>query len=449
MPTSQQNRLSSRLPHRLRFTGRAGFIAFAALALTCLPPGANAQPVDESSDTSASSAPSAPAEPPEVVIILSGGQRLTGLLLDSTRDELTVRIAGIDTRLAMNQIERYEVLPPIVERYNQLRRSIGDDPGDIVRLAQWLQAREKYELALTEVLRALQNDPDHGEARRLRTVLEQQILLKTKARAGGAAPAPAAPQPEAANPPTRRPDDFPLLPPDAINLIKVYEVDLADKPRLVIPRDVILRMLAANSDHPLVPVTQEGRDAILRRPATEILDLMFRLQAREFYREVQVLDQPRSMRQFRDTVQRTWLMSCATTACHGGLEAGRLVLHNKSPNSEQSVYTNFLILDRFITSRGEPLINWDNPEQSPLLHLGLPREDSRFPHPPAPRGAAGRDAWRPEFRDQDDPLFGKAVDWMRQMYRPRPEYPVLYTPLRPFIPPDPAQSPPAAEPVPR
>ncbi|MCC6322542.1 MAG: hypothetical protein IT438_14025 [Phycisphaerales bacterium] len=376
-----------------------------------------------------------------MTVYLKNGQRLSGLLIDATREQVTLRISGINTRLSMDEVEKYDMLPPVMQRYTQMRESIGDDPDQIVHLAEWLQARERYALALTEAQRALAINPDHGGARRLKSVLEQQIVLRLKGHPAEAVQP--GPGPESANPQPPRPGEFPLLSPEQIRLIKVYEVDLKDKPRLTIPRETISKMLAAFSGHPLVPVTREGREAILRKPAVEVLDLMFRLQARDYYGQVDVIDQPRVIKLFRDDIQRTWLMSCATNACHGGNDAGRLILHNRAPNSEQSVYTNFYILNRYVTDRGSSLINWDNPERSPLLQAGLPREDSLFPHPAVPRGASGHDAWKPTFQDTDDKQFKRAVEWLESLYRPRPHYPIDYTPLRPFEPekPDKNQAP--------
>lgn len=367
------------------------------------------------------------------------GGRLTGLLTDLDSEKIILKIAGIRTTLEMAQVERYEILPPILQRYNQLRETIGEDPEQIVRLVQWLQAREQYTLALTEAQRALKLAPDSAEAKRLKHVLEQQILLKAKSpKSGPAAPAPAE---EAVQEPRRAGAEVPLLTEGQINLIKVYEVDLAANPRLVIPRAAVLRMLEAHAGHPLVPTTREGRESILRKSEPEILDLMFKLQARDFYSSVQVLDQPAPMRLFRDQVARTWLMGCATNECHGGTEAGRLVLVNRNPNSDPAAYTNYFILQAFriADARGQNrgLIDWEFPERSPLLQMGLPREDSLFPHPAVPRGAAQKDVWKPEFRSPDEKPFQRAVAWIKSMYRPRPDYPVEYTPLRPFEPVDP------------
>ena len=59
----------------------------------------------------------------------------------------------------------------------------------------------------------------------------------------------------------------------------------------------------------------------------EILRWFFDLRARELYGSIEVLENPRSMRLFRDEVNRAWLTNnCATSKCHGGENAGRLWL---------------------------------------------------------------------------------------------------------------------------
>src|SRR5690606_26176551 len=133
-----------------------------------------------------------------------------------------------------------------------------------------------------------------------------------------------------------------------INLLKVYEIDLNDPPRLMISRRTVEDLLSTYAGHPLIPVSVEGRDAIMRWRDVQVLDLIFRLRARDFYGRVEVLESPASMKRFRDDVNRGWLVnSCATTRCHGGEQAGRLRLFNRRPSAEASYYTNFLILDRF------------------------------------------------------------------------------------------------------
>ncbi len=407
----------------------------------------------DSPPTSPSSAPTPPAGPSgepgpdertELVVILKDGRRFSGPVVRQSDLEVVISIEGVHSRFTPDQIERLEIQEPLLERYKKLRDAVGDDPEQIVRLAEWLQSRKRYELALTEVQRALGIDKAHGPALRLKTILEQQIILKAGSRATRKAPSDARPEEaqgdgaEAVAPAASAAKDVPLLTPEQINLIKVYETDLSANPRLMISRQTVSDMLDKHAGHPLVPITKEGRDAILRKSPVDVLDLMFKLQAREFYSQVEVLDQPKPFVQLRDAIGRSWLInSCATNMCHGGMEAGRLVLANRRPNSEATVYTNFLILTRFELEDGTPIIDWEQPENSPLLQLGLMRDRSRRPHPPVPKGVAGKDAWRSVFRSEEDESFRAAVRWIGSLYRPRPEYPIEYEPVKPLKPPPP------------
>jgi hypothetical protein len=209
-------------------------------------------------------------------------------------------------------------------------------------------------------------------------------------------------------------------------------VDLGDPPRLSIDREIVLELIEAYAGNELIPQSREGRAALERRPPEQILELMFRLKAREFYGRVDVREEPRAFRLFRDNVHREWLVnSCASNACHGGEQAGRLWLNNENQNSERTLYTNFLILERFRLSDGTPLVNYEAPAQSPLLHMALPREESLYPHPLVATSRTA--AWRPVIGSVDDARFAGSVEWINAMYRPRPEYPVTYAPPVPTL----------------
>lgn len=378
----------------------------------------------------------------EVILILKEGNRVTGILVEEGPDAIKVRIAGIETTFRSEMIERYEVMRPILERYEEMRKAIGDDPDGLATLAEWLRSREQHELALREVNRLLAIDPNHTEGKRLKLLIDKQIELKSRSKAAppkatGPAPAPTAPAARSAE------HTFPLLTDSQINLLKVFEIDLDDPPRMTIKRTTITKLIEQNIGTPHIPVTQEGRDAIYRKTPSAILDLMFKLRARDLYPEVQVLDQPKSMKAFRDDVHAAWLVNaCATTACHGGEDAGRLMLFPNRPRADSSFYTNFLILDKFRMADGTALINYEQPERSPLLQLGLPREDSLFRHPEVARGSAGRDTWKATFKDTQERAYKRTVDWIKLMYHPRPEYPIEYQPPRPSVvpPKDPAKA---------
>lgn len=372
---------------------------------------------------SKSSSPRSPQPGDDVLVVLDGGDRIEGELVRSDEQSIGVRIAGVVVSFDRGRIERMVVLDPPEVRYRRLRASIADDDVEhLVMLAEWLQRRRMFREALVELDTALKADPTHAEAIRLkRIVAELAALAERRGPADGADRE--RERAEAGRFPSRpAPGEFPLLTPEEINLIKVYEIDLRDPPKVIVPRSTILRLLNEYGDDPLIPGTREGREAFLRKDARDILDVMFRLRARDLYGQVTVLDHPRSMRLFRDQVHAAWLVnSCASTRCHGGSDGGRLRLYNYRPTAAESVYTNFLILERFTMQDGKRLIDYDEPERSPLLQMGLPRDDARTPHPVV-RG------WSPIFRNRDARRFVQGVEWIRSMYRPRPDYPIEYPP---------------------
>lgn len=411
---------------------RSALSAAALLAVAAAAAGL-AQPADPEPSPAAeqpeAGAPQAERdEEPEAVVLLKDGQRMTGFLVEQTERRIVLRVGGIATPIERELVDRVMVLPSVEERYREIRAAIDDrDTEQLLRLAEWLRARGRYAEAIHELDHVLTLEPENSEAKRLRLLAAQQEMLREKARQARGARGNGAK--EVAPAAARAREDFPLLTAEQINLIRVYEVDLASPPRMLVDRDVITRLLADYAGHPQIPVAKADREAMYRRRPAEILDLMFRLQARELYGKVRVLDDPKSMESFREDVHRGWLINnCATTRCHGGEAAGRLALASRRPNADTTVYTNFLILDRFRLPDGTPLVNYDEPERSLLLHMGLPREDSLYPHPPVP-GSDGRgDAWRAAFRGPEDRRYRDAVEWIRSMYRPRPAYPIDYTP---------------------
>jgi hypothetical protein len=359
---------------------------------------------------------------------------------------VTVRIAGIDTPIKMSLVERVEVMPPVEERYRRMRSMIDDtDSERLLLLVEWLRARGKWSLALKEIDGILAHQPENAEAQRLKLLVESQKQLAE--RAGNTRPGPVGIQrpagPVIAAPMALPNAAFPLLSQKDINIIKVYEVDLTDPPRMIIPRDVVSRLIERHKNDPRIPGTPEGRDEMYRWSPTRLLKLMFQLQARDMYGEVQVVDQPRAMRLFRDNVHRAYIQNyCATARCHGGAQAGRLALFDKLPNAEDTVYTNFLIIDRFRFTDDKPLIDYAEPASSPLIQMGMPRDISKRPHPLVPMPPAGGDAWKPFIKSKDDLRYQQIVEWINAMYHPHPSYPVDYSPPVPeSIPPEPGERP--------
>ncbi len=392
-------------------------------------------PPEETQGTPSSPAPadegSQPAAegPREVVLLLRNGREVTGLLLRDDKDVIVLDIEGISTSFKKSNLRNMRILPPVVDRYQTMRSMLSpDDLDGRVLLAEWLRTRAQYELALSEVETVLSKDPLHPRAKLLEKWLKQQIELESRRveRTDSDERKGTAKDRYASRLDSRR--KFPLLTPKDINTIKVYEIDLEHPPKMVIEQDTIDQLIRENAESPLIPGTLEGREALYRKRPEEILRLMFRLKARDLYAQVLVLDQPRAIRLFRSNVHGRWLInSCATMQCHGGEQAGRLWLYTDRPNSDETVYTNLVILDRYRLEGDIPLINFAQPAKSPLLQMGLPREISLYPHPDAPRTRGSR-GWKPVFRKTDDRRFRAAVEWISSMYRPHPDYPIDYTP---------------------
>lgn len=383
----------------------------------------------------------------EAEVVLRDGRRVSGAVIERTPDHVVLRLNGIVSPFPMEDILSIDEKPPVSQRYREMRAAIDDsDVEQRLRLAEWLRGRRKYTLALNEVTGVLAREPDHPDGLRLQTWLNEQLKLRRAAQAkAGVGTA----SREAKETP------FPLLSASDVNLMRVYEVDLGDPPRMLVEPEVVKRLIESYASSPLIPATSAGREGLYRKRPAQILELMFRLQARELYGMVQVQEDPRSIRLFRERVYSTWLMnSCGTTQCHGGEGAGRLWLASKRPSADASMYTNLLILDRFRVPapRGTggaaaeeksspkeaegragpeagmvPLIDYDDPARSPLLQIGLPRPRSLYPHPEV-GGRGGQRGFSAIFQSVEDRRFEDAMAWIRSMYHPRPQYPIEYTP---------------------
>ena len=352
--------------------------------------------------------------PGEVEVVLLDGRSFRGTLIREDAREVVIRIAGIETKFPAKDVAAVNEVITVEEYHRTLRDRIADDDYENrLRLCHWLHHRGRIDLALEELDSLLTAYPGLESARDLRRLLEAKQRLSQ-------APAVGNEQGSTQASPTARPDR-PRLTEAEMNLLRVFETNLDNPPRLIIPRETLLKLFQDYPDSPLLPRTEEGRRAFLARPAVEQLDVMFRLGARHLYGEVRVLSEPDAFVRFRRDVHRTWLSnSCATAQCHGGAEAGALQLLTGPSTDLSVVYTNFLILERTRID-GQPLINHDDPASSLLLEMGLPPWQTNRTHPEV-RG------WRPVFRDRSDPVFFRSVEWINSLYHPRPAYPVDFTP---------------------
>jgi hypothetical protein len=387
------------------------------------------------------------AEGDEAEMLLRDGRTISGKVIRVSDESVIFEVGGVPTKFELRSIERVSPVAPFEDRYKALQSSIdSSDAQGLMRLAEWLNKHAHPELAIIEIDRALAADPGNPDARSLKLLISEQAKIaaasklaadKKKATQATDGPGTQTPKPAASERPAKTVHDFPLLNADQINTLRVYEVDLADPPKMTIARDVITQFLdkyggQKAENHETIPTTEQGRKMFAARKPEEILDEMFAIKARDFYPRVKVLENPKSLQLFRENVNRSWLVnSCATNRCHGGEEAGKLWLYDKKPMTDSAAMTNFFILEQFRISgedgkRTIPLINYAEPANSPLLQLGLPRASAGFKHPES--GGRDKGRWRPAFQSQDDEQFKRAVEWIRQMYPKRTAYPIDYTP---------------------
>lgn len=373
-----------------------------------------------------------------VLVVMRDAREFRGTLTERSATHITLEIAGIPARFNAADIDRIRAQQSPAERFAEIRATIkSDDAGSLLPLIQWVIDQGELDLGIGELEALSQRVPDNqAVAIALTRARQLRELRATPANISPATtPGTTAADPDATDAPEAFSQAIPLLTPEQQALLKVFEADLSRPLNLVIPTDVMLDLFERYAGNPLVPATKEARDAFLRRPQSQWLDLIFRLKAREVYPKVQINGLPEPLRDFRDRVHSAFVLnSCATNVCHGGRDAGRLALMNRRRNSEATVLTNFHILENFRLADGRPLIDYDNPEASPLLQLALPRNVSQFRHPVVIRSASGQDLFKPAFNATTDRGFQDAVAWIRSMYMPRPKYDLGYVPLRPLVP---------------
>ena len=374
----------------------------------------------------------------ECVVTMKTGRQITGFLIESLDDSIVIRLEGIDTTYRRKNIETIEFLRPVSERYEDLRDHIEDtDIETRLILVEWLRTREAYRLALKELESILEIAPDYPEAKTLHTWMKAFLDLKSKSKSRESRTRDRAPEPSRAEDPGP-----PLLTAEQINLIRIYELDLRNPPRLIVHDETIQKLMAREPDK--FPVDADDRDAFLKLSEPDKLKLLFTHRARDLYHEVEILEDPAMLEAFRDTVhaRNGWLLNaCASTRCHGGEEAGSFRLVNQNPNSTETAYTNFYIIDHFKLKDGTPLLDLNNPERSPLLQFATRPTNALLTHPEVPLERPGA-RYRPIFRSSRDRKFQQAVDWIRSIYRPRVPYDIGYPPPAP----EPAET--VEEPIP-
>jgi len=358
----------------------------------------------------------------ECVVTFLTGRKLTGIMMESNEENVVLRINGIDTTYRRAKIDSIDFLAPVSERFKEFRTAIPDSDIDgRLLLVDWLRDRRAYELAIEELDSILELEPNNPQAKILKTWLEQHLKL-ARSRVERIKST------QQIQTSRKNRSNIPTLSEEQINLIRVYEIDLANPPRFKVSSQTIKELMHRSPE--LFPVDERQRKAIVDGSDLDKLKLLFRHKARDLYPQIQILEDPASFQEFKKNLvgQSGWLSNgCATARCHGGPDAGRFKLTSHNPNSAESMYTNFMVLNQFELRDGTPLINYTDPQRSPLVQMGMVRSRSLYPHPTVDPIKFGR-KWRPVFRSTTATNFKRTIEWIRSLYTPRPDYGFEYPP---------------------
>ena len=388
------------------------------------------------------------------LVQLRDGTVVRGEIIRDTLEEVEFKVDTVQGKLPRSQVYRVVLEMDFDARYARIKASISpEEHGRRLGLARWLTDQGRLDLAITE-LEALLRDADIEEARDMlrdvnaRVKLAQAVEVNKRSRAkpapeaGNTAPKPGtAPGADPATGPARTgdskgaataeapkgpPTSREMLPKDLlsnadVNLVRVYEIDFKDPPRMTVSPEGVRQLILRYGASALVPADSQARNALYSKSGTELAHLLFDLKARDLYGYIEVDEDPASIAKFRTRVHNSWLIgNCATSRCHGGVDAGRFFLYTGNAKDQRIRYTNLLTLLNFKVD-GKPMVNFEDPPNSLLIQYALPRTTARYPHPDVK-------GWKPVFNNSTPQLMQDTLDWIRSMYQPRPEYPVKYIP---------------------
>lgn len=372
------------------------------------------------------------AQARDVVLTLKDGRQIRGELISESTGSVTISVAGIETTFPRPMITEVKVQMSLAEQYQQKRAAIADtDTNARYDLARWLydqKSPEAYRLALGELNDILKAKPDHQQAALLRNVVTERLKLEPGA---GDTPAPTKPdtgttqpmpKPEPAPGSEPEADESKLLTDEQINLIRVYEVRLDNKPRIApLPREVVDEVYEKYREDPVMEqyLGLRGEQRFRAMQGVDQLRILFQLRARELYDKVQVREDPETMSTFRTKIHPTYVLRYCGR-CHMQDKAPGLFLYTNNFNRESVVYTNYMILRRTRVKQ-TPLINKSNPLGSPLVQYGLPQKDAQTPHPDVP-------GYKQYFTGPSDRRLQEIVQWISALYGDTDDYPIQFSP---------------------
>jgi hypothetical protein len=347
-------------------------------------------------------------------LVLKDGRRITGQLVAQTPNTVTVKVAGIESTFLRDQIRDLQIKLTLEEQAQQRRQGLKPDDFDgRFEIARWLydhKTPEGYRLALVELDSLLQANPNHERAKLLRNIVADEVAKLNAPPLVTPAPQPPGTGPTPANAPVRPPVEGPkMLGKDEMNLIRVFEVDLATKPKLQITDKTLSEVLKKYRERPEMAgfLGTRGEAKLRTLQGWQQLDLLFKLQAREYYPSVQVREEPKTLREFKTSIHPNYVVRYCG-GCHGEGKAPGFYVITAQPTRDDVIYTNLMLVRRTKT-HGGGLIDKSEPAKSPLLQFGLPAKDAKTPHPNVK-------SWRHFFTGPADPRYAEMEAWIKSLY---------------------------------
>ena len=356
--------------------------------------------------------------PQRARVQLRTGRIIRGMLLADDWTSIHMRVQGVDMTIPRSDVAALHLDPDIESIFRRERALLNDDDeAGRLQLAKWLMENKSWMLAETE-LDQIATRFNSFEAGRLVQRARAFAALESAPDAPSSNPAQ-----EDSNAPTLSPEAMPTeesrahqltLPPDNIvHLVRVLELDAINPPPVRISEATRKRLHLGWGGNRLLSANDQGLRTLLAMTDAQVLQLMFDVRARPLYSEIEVLEPPDSLKQFKAAVHDGWLVTkCGTRACHGGVDSGRFRLIRRSSVDDRVRTANLLQLER-TSIDNQPLLNWTTPADSLLIQYALPRDQANKPHPRVP-------GWRPAL---DNKRLDAILQWIRSMRQPRPTVP--------------------------
>ena len=358
------------------------------------------------------------------VLTTHDGRTLRGPLIREDARSVVLEISGFPYEIKREEIE--SLITNIALEYRLRRNNLdNEDLNGRLALANFLFQNQTLDLALRELIDLRLRFPYENKVEVLLVAVEQKLEQEQAAPVIRPGSASAGIRKRSTGSPdsdqNRRPA---FLSAQQINLIRLWELpgDLMEaKPSIGVPRSTVDKLFDRYGSEELVPKGRKEQQRFRAAPGYEQLDLIFQLQARDLYGEVQVRTDPAPLREFR-MINRLYVGPFFRRHFGTG-KVGGLLLYYRKLDAVEEAYTNFFLLDRF-ELEGALMIDRARPIRSLLLQWGLPRESAVHPAPDI-------EGWRPFFSGLEDPTLIQYKNWIESLYQPKPDYGIVFEWPRP------------------